>query len=550
MSRSLAELREYLVGEWLFQNDFQDTSGNGNHGIPTDVEWVPTERGMKPFGGKVSFGEMVSKDVFTISMWMNAKYWPDDYSSLFALSNTSGGWPNDTEEAWCIMNYWIGNDIVFAIGDDSAYESTPIINNDIPTNEWLNIIVSCNVAQDIISTYVNGVLVESGDCGGITSISKSPVDLYIGNYLPMFYDDAKYYGDVAFTHSEALALYNSTKHAYGVQPAERSFSHDVGAVLGSPEGAVFTTDMHTKNADGTLIDLSGNSNHGTIVGCGRAGGYFRDGMSFDGINDNVASTTEIPTTDFRIDMLIKPDVIYDSVFRSIVSQYTSGYAGRFHFSIYNGNFNCRIGEDRILPILPLAYENKFYVISIEHHDRMFKTYHNGVLTAEFENPEDIMQNAIMVIGGWIGNYRYVGAFNFINVEQYTDKTIDVFNSLAVLPLYQLDCSKLPANTTVFTDFLPYCSAVINSGSFKITESDHGNQIVCVSSGQIVLQNAHAFDGDEYLTLTVDGETYSGTGTITQGTVTASISQDSTAITVNMAAGDVLDKLDIQFRRPV
>jgi hypothetical protein len=121
-----------------------------------------------------------------------------------------------------------------------------------------------------------------------------------------------------------------------------------------------------------------------------------------------------------------------------------------------------------------------------------------------------------------------------------------FNSLATLPLYTFDASKYPTSSG-WTANVPYSSISISSGEFSFTDD---GQLQCDSAGSFTLRNAHEFDGDEYIKLTINDTVYSGTGSVTQGTVTASISQGSTAITVNMAAGDVLDKLDIQFRRPV
>ena len=77
MTRTTAELRQYLALEMLFDNDFKDTSGNGNDGTPTDIEWKPTLRGMKPrYNGsssKVDCGNDSSLDTsneFTIDYWI------------------------------------------------------------------------------------------------------------------------------------------------------------------------------------------------------------------------------------------------------------------------------------------------------------------------------------------------------------------------------------------------------------------------------------------------------------------------------------------------
>ena len=52
------------------------------------------------------------------------------------------------------------------------------------------------------------------------------------------------------------------------------------------------------------------------------------------------------------------------------------------------------------------------------------------------------------------------------------------------------------------------------------------------------------------TLTIDGIDYSGTGTVTNGTTTVSLTQGSTMIDVEMDADDVIDEILITFRKEV
>jgi hypothetical protein len=65
-----------------------------------------------------------------------------------------------------------------------------------------------------------------------------------------------------------------------------------------------------------------------------------------------------------------------------------------------------------------------------------------------------------------------------------------------------------------------------------------------------LRNAHPFDSDEYIKVIIDGTEYAGTGSVTQGTVTVSITQGSNVIDVEMDANDMIDSIYIQFREPV
>jgi hypothetical protein len=103
--------------------------------------------------------------------------------------------------------------------------------------------------------YVDGILQSYGDITDVTELNTGEFDFFLGdgskNYV---YGDTRYYENVAFSDDEVLALYESTKNAVGVRPAERSFTHRLQPDV--DDNTVFATDMSTKNSDGTLMDLS------------------------------------------------------------------------------------------------------------------------------------------------------------------------------------------------------------------------------------------------------------------------------------------------------
>jgi hypothetical protein len=285
MTRTLEELREYLVGEWKFDNNFLDTSGNGNHGVPTDIEWKPTARGLKPYlndSSKITIPDFSFNcdNNFTISFWViNNVIRPENY----------GGCSYFLSKEHRYTNYFANDD------DGRIYAESGTNNNYVffsSTGHYLNNSTShivLVVNNGLSKCYVNGTEIEAinNSCAGL-EFNLNTIGMTTSDTSPICYiDDIKFYKGVSLTDDEVLALYESTKQAYGVRPAERSFSHDVGSVLGTDENTVFATDMHTKNADGTLVDLSGNDNHGTVNGAVRSSGYFRDGMRFDGTSNYI-----------------------------------------------------------------------------------------------------------------------------------------------------------------------------------------------------------------------------------------------------------------------
>jgi hypothetical protein len=362
-------------------------------------------------------------------------------------------------------------------------------------------------------------------------------------------DDVRFYKNVIFAPDEVLALYNSTKQAYGVRPAERSFTHRLQPEVDA--NTVFATDMSTKNSDGALMDLSGNSNHGDVYGAVRAGGYFTDGMRFDGDNDRInfgTTDNEILENNHSIEFLASWT---DDNISGIVSIGNGGVSG---YGTNIRSYNQKIVIKYETTIYEYTHINigKITNDGIYHHvivnfftDGTHDIYIDGIKYSSYSNGTSSIDGR-----NEISHSRY--AYNdmqcvFANVKSYEmTNPQSRFNSLATLPLYTFDASKYPTSSG-WTANVPYSSMSISSGEFSFTDD---GQLQCDSAGSFTLRNAHEFDGDEYIKLTINDTVYSGTGSVTQGTVTASISQGSTAITLNMATDDVIDAIDIQFRKPV
>jgi hypothetical protein len=557
MTRTLEELREYLVGEWKFDNNFLDSSGNGNHGTPTDIEWKPTARGLKPYfnnGGYIDCGSDSSLNLinqFTIFLYYN----PFESSGNTPLISKFSG--TDKEG----YNVYVDDDErIHFYGNIGGVPGTFGSGFDIPDKTTWNM-YAVTYDNSNLKIYSNGSLEKTVELTGNIQLNEN-VSLILG-YNSSFYSateydkhiDNVYIYNTPLTDDEVLALYESTKHAYGVQPAERSFTHRLQPEVDANTVAAF--DMSTKNSDGTLMDLSGNSNHGDIQGAVRAGGYFTDGMRFDGVDDFI-----------KISNL--PDMGYNDRIVEILCYIPSGGNDQRLYmdgAVTDSSSGCSIyvttdalytyfgdGVERTVNT-DASFKRDCYnhVVFFCNRDSTMDLYVNGI--KESSNDISLYSNAyisnsrIPTISGYANNVRslqsnviYATVLNAFEESQIQSR----FNSLATLPLYTFNASKYPTSSG-WTSNVPYSSMSISSGEFSFTDD---GQLQCDSAGSFTLRNAHEFDGDEYIKVTIDGVEYAGTGSVTQGNVTVAITQSSTKIDVNMGTGDVIDGIDIQFREPV
>jgi len=269
-------LSDYLVGHWELTKDFKDSSGNDNDGIPTDIEWKPTSRGMKPINsttvGYISYGSDKSLDCsghvpFTLSFIFHNILGKTQF-----LCGSGLGLSLNADNGFFISKVGSLNRIFFDIYSTTTRVS---LTYNLPVNgQFVHIAVSWD-GYGHGKIYYNGILVNESDVG-ITEIGLQHPFTTHGDSVPSAsnsqfneMDNVRLYKNTELDDTEVLALYNSTKETYGVTYAERSYTHRLSPEI--TDDAVFATDMSTKNADGTLVDLSGHSNHGTVTGAVRSG---------------------------------------------------------------------------------------------------------------------------------------------------------------------------------------------------------------------------------------------------------------------------------------
>ena len=137
--------------------------------------------------------------------------------------------------------------------------------------------------------------------------------------------------DKILTQAERNELYKDFLNSYGTTEQKRNFVYPKSSDLSSEVGLVAAYNMIPSN--GTLVDISGNGNDGTISGALSS----RDGMAFDGVDDNVQFGVSLDCTkSFTIAQRIKP-----SIFTSWQLLFGAMYNDGAWFSLEGAKLNYR-----------------------------------------------------------------------------------------------------------------------------------------------------------------------------------------------------------------
>ena len=181
-------LGAYIIGEWKFEDNSDDSSGNENHGTPTDIGYdlnpVSSELGKTAdFNGassKVDTGpDFIETSALTICAWIYPEGWGESNSGriidngkvIFALTagsklsfSSDGGSTTITSGADIILNKWrfvcvarnsAGNEVNFYV--DAILSGSANQDSGIPVLGTTNVIIGNNNIQN--STF-NGKIDE------------------------------------------------------------------------------------------------------------------------------------------------------------------------------------------------------------------------------------------------------------------------------------------------------------------------------------------------------------------------------------------------------
>lgn len=330
-------------------------------------------------------------------------------------------------------------------------------------------------------------------------------------------------------------------------PHEFSYTHNLDDVINSSDAvlAIGTEKVSTN----VLKDRSLSGNDGMIHGAMKASGYFDGGRRFESSNENYidcgnGSTLNPNTCDYTIEFLLKPNDLTIINAGLINKAYNTNYL--VVQSMADLKCFAHSGSDTINQPNYFSLGVWIHTAIVFTNNDTMSLYKNGEFITSSSYTGTLTNSQSLYIGKYVNFFSgIITNICFTPSAKTSSEIQSEFNTLACLPLYRHVFTDYPNNSTSLTTHLPNSTGRITSGTFNKTDG-----FKCTATGAIVFRNNWEFDGSEYLTLTIGGVEYSGTGTITQGTITASISQGSNLITVDMGIGDVLEEINVQFREEV
>lgn len=189
-----------LVGEYLFNNNPNDTSGSGNNGAATNVNYVDDKKGYplraSSYNGVNSTIYVSSSDYyfsnnvpFSISTWV---YLADNLQSHLFLSmgaNTPGG-------SNYILSYRLGRDALSFSKNDSNGSTIADLLVAPSINTWYNLIITYDGTT--LKLYIDGGLEASStafDFGTISNTDRFEIggETTANTFLKGYLDNVRIY---------------------------------------------------------------------------------------------------------------------------------------------------------------------------------------------------------------------------------------------------------------------------------------------------------------------------------------------------------------------
>lgn len=398
----------------------------------------------------------------------------EDTAGIVAFGSISSGLANETYTVW-----------------GTAAANATYIRDEIPMG-WNNITMNWNGSNYDI--WLNGIQkdVYSGSSGHVelldSNISlgkrESAANYYTGNILSL-----TAWGS-PLNNSEIRAKYLDLASSFPYKETNRPSYMDLKPTgLSYEDGLVLSYSFIPFK--GTLADISGNGNNGSISGPLAVPG----GLYFDGIDDYVGFPV-LSVTEFTVMLRLKPldvtsaDVFFSWADTGITFNHSAGALRSYHDG--QGYTLDAVINNGIPFDIVLAYDGSNYTY-----------YFNGI------NVDINATTSLSTLGNVIGA-RSGGSY--WRGEVYDIRIYDRALSLTEIQNYHNLFAGQVSITDQFTDepvdnssFLGW---LVGSGVFKTVETDEGKYIECTTAGEVSMQSEEAYGQWEF-----DFYKFSGSSTL-------------------------------------
>jgi len=255
---------------------------------------------------------------------------------------------------------------------ESAVVNTITFSNVFKEN--IRYFIEIKFNGSLIDLYVNGLYVESKTWSSTYTLKFNTLSTgYSGRWFK------GYLGKVLIESGVNTArrneLYKEFLNSYGTEKPKRNFTYPKASDLSYEDGLLAAYSFSPETvSNGTLLDVSGNGNNGTINGALLT----KDGMKFDG-------TSSITTPSVTLGTVYT--LAYRGKFTSTANQVLITDNSYYHRLTSNTAFTIYTGTSAINLIIPDIAGKEVDIVFVRN-DTDIRVYVNGVLAITGTNPDN------------------------------------------------------------------------------------------------------------------------------------------------------------------
>jgi hypothetical protein len=327
-----------------------------------------------------------------------------------------------------------------------------------------------------------------------------------------------------------------------VKPTDLSYEKDRGLLAA----------YNMKPNGSTLVDISGNSRHGTLNG-----GVIntKDGLGFNGINGYIGSLASPTYTDkLSVSIRFKPTDYTLSGFKGVVGDWNitankrswvitkeTGTGNKYAFDMSTTGLYV---SGRSIATDEALTKNLWYTLTAVYNGAKIYMYLNGVKqTAERNVTGNLFQGDLLQIGVYNSDLTYCFPGEIQDVRIYnrelTEQEVKDYHNSFISPVILEDFNNYSVGETRPKEWQ------IISGEFEIKEDTEKKYLKCTSTGTIKINHNTTTDADASIDY-YDGASWTTfSGTLRDLITThAWLSKDGNYLEFSLTSGKAIAKIKI------